>query len=128
MRQTLFTTVVMLLCMSHGVHAANERDQYLIFETSDSKIALTLESLKLTIVDGVLTATNVDGSRTFLLKDLTKLYFSEDDATKIANPQTDIIQPSDKVLFDIQGRRILHPSHGIYILKNSNKTEKVIVK
>ncbi len=122
----LFTT--MLLCMSLHVNTANGQRQYLIFETSESRTALALESLKLTISDGVLTATNSDDSRTFLLKDLTRMYFSESDATRITSPQISTKHTSDRVLFDMQGHRIMHPSKGIYILKDNGKTQKVIVK
>jgi|GEM_PF-5072082 len=128
MKQTFFTTVVMFLCMTLQVHAANGQYQYLIFETSESKIALVLESLKLTISDEVLTATNSDGRRSFLLKDLTRIYLSEDDATKIVNLKNSTEVISDDALFDIQGRRILRPSHGIYIVKKHGNTQKVIVK
>ncbi len=128
MKQSIFTTVAMLLCMYLHVHAANGQHQYLIFETSESMTALALESLKLTISDGVLTATNSDDSRSFLLKDITRIYLSEDDATKIVNIKNSTEQTSDGALFDIQGRRVLHPSYGIYVVKNHSKTQKVIVK
>jgi len=128
MKQSFFTTVAMLLCMSLPMHAANGQHQYLIFETSESTTALAMESLKLTISDGVLTATNSDDSRSFWLKDITRIYLSEDDATKIVYVKNSTEQTADGALLDIQGRRIQHPSHGIYIVKNQGKTQKVIVK
>ena len=76
MKQSFFTTVAMLLCMSLQMFAANGSCQYLIFETSEGTTTLALESLKLTISDGVLTATNSDDSRSFLLKDITRIYLS----------------------------------------------------
>ncbi len=121
----LFTT--MLLCMSLHVQA-NRPYQYLTIETSDSKTTFALETLKLSISDGVLTATNSHGSRTFLLKDLIRMYFSESDATRITSLQISTKHTSDRVLFDIKGHRIMHPSKGIYIVKNNSKTQKVIVK
>ena len=128
MKQSFFSTVAMLLCMSLSMHAADGSCQYLIFETSEGTTTLALESLKLTISDGVLTATNSDDSRSFLLKDITRIYLSEDDATKIVHVKNSTKQTSDGALFDIQGRRIQRPSHGIYIVKNQGGTQKVIVK
>jgi len=64
-----------------GLSASAYDYPYLAFKTTDGTVqTVSVESLKLTIADGVLTATNGDGSKTFTISDLSKMYFSADES------------------------------------------------
>ena len=52
---------------------------YLVFQNADGSVkTVAVESLTITFSDGKLLATNVAGTETFALSDLSKMYFSSD--------------------------------------------------
>ena len=124
--------LLMLTVLTLGSHAeawAQDNDYaYLVFEVGDDKTAVSLDSLTLTITDGLLTATNVQGVESFVLSTLSRMYFSVKDATRIMTPQVSDNEMTPPVYYDLQGRKIAIPIKGVYIMKKGSNTRKVIVR
>ena len=105
---------------------------YLLFQTSDGSMqALAVEELTISFADGQLVATNADGSQTFPLAQLSKMYFSADNITNIQTVEqtaADIDETTE--IYDLQGRKVTRQQmrQGIYILKSRNGIRKVNVK
>jgi len=103
---------------------------YLVFQTTDGTVtAVSVESLSVTISNGQLVATNSDGTKTFTLTELSKMYFSTDgnsDIKVIANSQL----KDDYEVYDLQGRKISSDEmkSGIYVIKTKDGSQKVNVK
>lgn len=134
MKKLLFTTLITM-----GTLQAQAYDYpYLVFQnTEGTTTVLAVESLSITISDGQLVATNADGTQSFALTDLSKMYFTQQaDMTGISNAGTQ----EDEVVevFTTRGVKIgkylnineaktsLKP--GLYILKSKQKSFKIVVK
>jgi len=103
---------------------------YLAFQTSDGTVStVSVESLSITFSDGQLVATSSDGSQTFTISDLTKMYFSTEGTTAIEDIAT---EKADGIgdIYDLTGRKVdtKEMKRGIYIIKTSNGTRKVTIK
>ena len=101
---------------------------YLTFETTDgAKASVAVSSLTLTISGSTLTA----GSQTFTLSNLCKMYFSASDesATGIEEITAATLDEAAEI-YDLQGHKVSKDQmrKGIYIVKSSNRTYKMIVK
>ena len=110
---------------------------YLVFQNIEgSTTVMAVESLTITISDGKLVATNADGTQSFSLTDLSKMFFTQTaDLTVISSAET-----SDEAVevFTTGGMKLgkfqdvstakasLKP--GLYILKSKSKTTKFLVK
>lgn len=130
MRKIFIAVVITLLCLPYHVYAADKEHTTLIIETIDTKTVLSLETLKLTITHGVLTATNSVESKSFPLSNLVRMYFSKNDASKLLTPQNEIESTSEVINYDVLGRRVpqIPTQKGIFIIKNSGKNKIVITK
>lgn len=113
-----------------GTSAMADDFHYLTFETTDgAKASVELSSLSMTI-DGT---TLVAGSQTFVLSNLSRMYFSVSDETSSA---TDIRQldnlNSQEILavYDLQGHKIAKEEmkKGVYIVKTQGGTYKIASK
>lgn len=113
-----------------GTSAMADDFHYLTFETTDgAKASVELSSLSMTI-DGT---TLMAGSQTFVLSNLSRMYFSVSDETSSA---TDIRQldnlNSQEILavYDLQGHKIAKEQmkKGVYIVKTPNGTYKIASK
>ena len=125
--------IVLLLMTLVGALAVQAEDTYtyLTFETTDGvKASVPVSSLTLTISGNTLTA----GSESFILSNLSKMYFSNDDQTTAINEidysQTDDLLSESTDIYDLQGHKISREQmrKGIYIIKTKSKTYKMIVK
>lgn len=110
---------------------------YLVFLNSEGgTTAVSVESLNITISNGKLIITNADGTQTFSLSELSKMYFSQDaDLTGIS---TNNITDEAVEVFTLGGLALgkfenvntakasLKP--GLYIMKNKKNTYKIAVK
>lgn len=110
---------------------------YLVFQTTDGTVtAVAVESLSITVSDGNLVATNGDGTKTFPLSTLSKMYFSTDGTTDIDGAQTsdttevEVVAASGVSLGKFasldEARRVL--KQGVYVVKSKGKNFKISVK
>jgi hypothetical protein len=134
MKKLVFTMLMMA-----GILQAKAYDYpYLVFLNSEGTATFfAVESLSITINDGKLVATNADGSQTFSLSDLSKMFFSK--TTEITGINDINTNGSQEVeVFTTGGVKLgkfesitsaktsLKP--GIYVIKNSQKTYRIAVK
>lgn len=110
---------------------------YLVFQTTDGTVtAVAVEALNITSSNGNLVVTNNDGTKTFPLSTLSKMYFSTDGTTDIDSAQTsdttevEVVAASGVSLgkfasFD-EARKALE--QGVYVVKSKGKTFKISVK
>ncbi len=100
---------------------------YLTFEMTDgSKTSVATSSLTLIFNGNVLTA----GSQTFVLSNLSKMYFSTTDETTGIEEMSTVSFDEATEIYDLQGHRIPKQQirKGVYIIKTKNKTCKIVVK
>ena len=101
---------------------------YLTFETTDgAKASVPVESLTLTISGNTLTA----DSQTFILSNLSRMYFSMTDETVSGIEEiTSATLDEATDIYDLQGHKVSKEQmrKGIYVVKTKNKTYKMIVK
>lgn len=111
---------------------------YMAFQTTDGIVkTVSVSSLSLSISNGVLIATSDDGTESFTLSDLSKMYFtSEAVVTKVQNPEStgssEVEVTSLAGVFcgtfpSVEAARQSLPA-GMYIVKNSKETFKIAVK
>ena len=111
---------------------------YMAFQTADGTVkTVPVSSLSLSISNGVLIATSDDGTESFTLSDLSKMYFtSEAVVTKVQNPEStgssEVEVTSLAGVFcgtfpSVEAARQSLPA-GMYIVKNSTETFKIVVK
>lgn len=121
--------IVLLLMALVGVLDAHAGDYaYLTFVTTDGVIAsVPTSSLTITIDGTKLTV----GSETFVLSNLSKMYFStSDESTAGIVEITDggLDEASD--IYDMQGHKVSKEQmrKGVYIVKTKNRTSIIVVK
>lgn len=111
---------------------------YLVFQnTEGTTTAFAVESLTITISEGKLVAKNAEGTQSFSLGDLSKMYFTrQTDLTGISDTDTsedEIVEvfttggiKLGKYLNIHEAKSSLKP--GLYILKSRQKTFKITIK
>ena len=111
---------------------------YLVFQnTEGTTIAFAVESLTITISEGKLVAKNAEGTQSFSLGDLSKMYFTRQaDLTGISDTDTsedEIVEvfttggiKLGKYLNINEAKSSLKP--GLYILKSKQKSYKIVIK
>lgn len=111
---------------------------YLVFlNTEGTTTAFAVESLTITISEGKLVAKNAEGTQSFSLGDLSKMYFTRQaDLTGISDTDTsedEIVEvfttggiKLGKYLNINEAKSSLKP--GLYILKSRQKTFKITIK
>lgn len=113
-----------------GTSAMADDFHYLTFETTDgAKASVEISALSMTI-DGT---TLMAGSQTFVLSNLSRMYFSVSDETSSA---TDIRQLDNLnwqeilAVYDLQGHKIAKEKmkKGVYIVKTQGGTYKIASK
>lgn len=105
---------------------------YLTFELTDgAKASVSVESLTLTINGTTLKV----GSQTFILSNLSKMYFSTTDETTGGANAIDEVKTDDSLLdnaeiYDLNGRKVTKDQmqKGVYIVKTQERTCKIVVK
>ena len=134
MKKLVLTTLITL-----GSLQAQAYDYpYLVFQnTEGTTTAFAVESLTITISDGKLVAKNAEGTQSFTLGDLSKMYFTRQaDLTGISNTDTsedEIVEVFTtggvnlgKYLNVNEAKSSLKP--GLYILKSKQKLYKIVIK
>ena len=104
---------------------------YLTFETTDgTKTSVDVSSLPVTI--NLDNATLTIGNQTFVLADLSKMYFSTQSETtgisQIENGELETDNSAD--FYDLQGHKVSKDQlrKGVYIVKTQSRTHKMVVK
>lgn len=100
---------------------------YLTFETTDgAKASVDVSSLTLTISGKTMTA----GSQTFVLSNLSKMYFSNTDETTGIEEITSETLGEATDIYDLHGHQVTKDQmkRGVYIVKTKTRTYKMIVK
>lgn len=111
---------------------------YLVLTANDgTQTALPVDGLRLTFSDGQLVATTSNGQQTLDLSTLFSMAFSTTTSTETAIERTvDTLQPVEvytvsgisRGSFDSLGEAKATLPHGIYIIKQQDKTLKISVK
>lgn len=99
---------------------------YLTFERTDGeKVSIDVSSLTLTIDGNTLTV----GSESFLIGDLSKMYFSASDETTVTGIDTHLLEEVVEV-YDLKGSRVSkwQMKDGVYVVKTKDGTYKIVKK
>ena len=109
-----------------------EEYPYLTFELTDgTKASVTVDGLTLTISGTTLTV----GQETFVLSNLSKMYFSTTDETTGSVDAIDEVKTDESLLdnaeiYDLKGRKVTRAQmqKGVYIVKTKDRTCKMMVR
>ena len=123
---------ILLLVAFVGVLTIQASDYtYLTFETTDgAKTSVDISSLPVTI--NLDNSTLTIGDQTFVLADLSKMYFSTQSETtgisQIENGELETDNSAD--FYDLQGHKVSKDQlrKGVYIVKTQSRTYKMVVK
>ena len=100
---------------------------FITFELNDgTKASVPVTSLTMTISGNTLKA----GSETFVLTNLSKMYFTNtNESTAIDEATTDTLDEAAEI-YDLKGHKVTKDQmkRGIYVVKTKTKTFKMIVK
>ena len=113
-----------------GTSAMADDFHYLTFETTDgAKASVEISSLSMTIEGTTLVA----GNQTFVLSNLSKMYFSVSDETSSATGirQLDNLNSQEILaVYDLQGHKIAKEQmkKGVYIVKTQGGIYKIVSK
>lgn len=120
--------IFLLLTTLVGALTAQTVDYtYLTFETTDgTKVSVPASSLTISISGTTLTA----DSQSFLLSNLSKMYFSDADETTGIEEITKATLDEASEIYDLQGHKVSKEQmrKGVYIVKTKNRTYKMVVK
>ena len=127
--------ILLLLTILVGTLTAQAGDYtYLTFESTDgAKVSVDVSSLPVTI--NLDNSTLTIGNQTFVLADLSKMYFSTSDETttgikEIDDLQIDDLRSESTNIYDLQGHKVTEAQmwKGVYIVKTNNRTYKMVVR
>jgi hypothetical protein len=104
---------------------------YLTFETTDgAKTSVDVSSLPVTI--NLDNSTLTIGSQTFALADLSKMYFStQSETTGISEEsRANSEEFASATFYDLQGHKVTKEQmkKGVYIVKTTSKTYKIVIR
>lgn len=119
-------SLVMLAFALVSISAMAEQFCYLTFETKDgAKASVAIESLTMTISGTTLVA----GNQTFVLDNLSKMYFSVSDETTTTGIRQLENMDAKEILaiYDLQGHLVSENQlkKGVYIVKTKGGTFKI---
>ena len=119
--------VIIMMALVGALTVQAEEYAYLTFETTDgAKASVDVSSLTLTISGKTMTA----GSQTFVLSNLSKMYFSNTSETTAIEEITTATLDEAADIYDLQGHKVTKEQmkRGVYIVKTKTRTYKMIVK
>ena len=120
--------IVLLLMAWVGAQSVLADDYaYLTFETTDgAKASVAVTALTMTVSGNTLTA----GSQTFELENLSKMYFTNADETTGIEEVTTAALNEATDIYNLQGHKVTKEQmcKGVYIVKTTDKTYKIVVK
>lgn len=120
--------ILLLLTMVGVLSVEAGNYTYLTFEMTDgvkASVPVTT-ALTITISGNTLKA----GDQTFVLGNLKKMYFSDDNETTAISEVTQAVLDEAEEIYDMQGHRVekSRMKRGVYIVKTKQKTYKITVK
>ena len=119
---------LLLFSLMMGTLATNANDySYLTFETTDgAKVSVSASSLTITQSGTTLTA----GSQSFVLSNLSKMYFSNSDLTTGIEKLTVSDWNEVTEIYDLKGQKVTKEQmrKGAYIVKSKSGTFKIVNK
>ncbi|MCR5578251.1 MAG: hypothetical protein K6F74_03410 [Prevotella sp.] len=123
--------ILLLLTILVGTLTAQAGDYtYLTFESTDgAKVSVDVSSLPVTI--NLDNSTLTIGNQTFVLADLSKMYFSTSDETTTGIKEiTSATLDEATDIYDLQGHKVTKEQmkKGVYIVKTNNRTYKMVVR
>ncbi len=123
--------ILLLLTILVGTLKAQAGDYtYLTFESTDgAKVSVDVSSLPVTI--NLDNSTLTIGNQTFVLADLSKMYFSTSDETTTGIKEiTSATLDEATDIYDLQGHKVTKEQmkKGVYIVKTNNRTYKMVVR
>ena len=123
--------ILLLLTILVGTLTAQAGDYtYLTFEATDgAKVSVDVSSLPVTI--NLDNSTLTIGNQTFVLADLSKMYFSTSDETTTGIKEiTSATLDEATDIYDLQGHKVTKEQmkKGVYIVKTNNRTYKMVVR
>ena len=131
MKKNLFRRMGMMAAFALiGTSAMADDFHYLTFETTDgAKASVEISAISMTI-DGT---TLVAGNQTFILSNLSKMYFSVSDETSSSTGirQLDNLNLQEILaIYDLHGHKIdkEQMKKGVYIVKTQGGTYKIVSK
>ncbi len=132
MKKILF----LLCCVVSSLHASADDYNYLVFTATDgTETSFATGRLKITFSDGMLVASNADGTQRFVITDLSKMYFSST-TTAVGHVETAVNDAPVTVytvtgvklgVFDSADAARQQLKSGIYLFKTKLETHKTIV-
>lgn len=119
---------LLLFSLMMGTLATNANDySYLTFETTDgAKVSVSASSLTITQSGTTLTA----GSQSFVLSNLSKMYFSNSDLTTGIEKLTVSDWNEVTEIYNLKGQKVTKEQmrKGAYIVKSKSGTFKIVNK
>ena len=107
-------------------------ENYLIFkQKNDNEQALTLSSVVIKFADGQVQATDGKDALTLDLSTMQSLIFSKTPTTSIETVTNEEVQQQNMQVYDLNGRRVNaydHSLQGVYIVKEGEKSRKILVR
>ena len=132
-------SVFILMALAGSLAAQADDFPYLTIQATDgTEQSVAVESLKLTFSNGQLVATNSDGTQTFALSSLSKMYFSTTQTAGISTTISSTPTEGSVEVYSLSGmfmgqfesmtkaKESLRP--GVYVMKTKTRTLKITVK
>ena len=119
--------LLLMMALVGALNVQADDYAYLTFETTDGeKASVAVSSLTLTISGNTLKA----GSETFIISNLSKMYFSNSDETTGIEEITTATLDESTDIYDLQGHKVTKAQmkRGVYIVKTKSRTYKMVVK
>lgn len=119
--------LLLLAIMGCSFKAQADEYPYLTFETTDgAKVSVAASSLTVSISGTTLTARD----QSFVLANLSKMYFSSSDQTTGIQCITVAELNDASEIYDLNGRKVSKSQlkSGVYVVKNKNGNYKIAVK
>jgi hypothetical protein len=121
--------IICAMALFAGVQTMSAEDyKFLTFETTDgTKASVDASSLTMTLSGNTLKA----GEETFVVSNLSKMYFSVTDETTTGIEEISINALDGSIeVFDLGGRKVAKEQmrNGVYIVRTKNGTCKIKVK
>lgn len=119
--------LLLLAIMGCSFSAQADEYPYLTFETTDgAKVSVAASSLTISVSGTTLTA----GSQSFVISNLSKMYFSSSDQTTGIQSITVAELDDASEIYDLNGRKVSKSQlkSGVYVVKNKRGNYKIAVR